>query len=42
MSNLLKDMLPDASPVARMLLAAAEDHVADMLRGHVAQGLQMR
>src|SRR5579859_7128387 len=40
-SNLLKDLLPDEPRVARMLVAAAEDHVADSLRGHVAQGMDV-
>lgn len=39
MSNLLKDLLPDAPAIARMLVAAAEDRVADELREHCAQGL---
>jgi hypothetical protein len=39
MSNLLRDFLPDSPGPARMLVAAAEDHIADTLREHVAQGL---
>lgn len=39
LSNLLKDLLPDAPAIARMLVAAAEDGVADELRDHRAQGL---
>ena len=39
MSNLLKDLLPDAPRVARMLVAAAEDHIADALRDYVSQGM---
>src|SRR5229473_2818443 len=39
MSNLLKDLLPDDPRVARLLVAAAEDHSADVLRDHLAQGL---
>jgi hypothetical protein len=39
MSNLLKDLLPDAPGVARMLVAAAEDRVADELRDHAEGGL---
>jgi len=39
MSNLLTDFLPDSPGPARMLVAAAEDHIADALREHVAQGL---
>lgn len=35
MSNLLKKLLPDARRVARMLVAAAEDSVADALCAHV-------
>ncbi len=38
-SNLLKDLLPDAPRVARMLVAAAEDRVSDVLREHVSQGM---
>jgi len=39
MSNLLKDLLPDAPRIARMLVAAAEDRLAEMLAEHVAQGM---
>jgi hypothetical protein len=39
MSNLLKGLLPDAPGVARMLVAAAEDRVADELRDHAAGGM---
>lgn len=39
MSNLLKDLLPDNPRVARVLVAAAEDRIADVLRDHLAQGL---
>lgn len=39
MSNLLKDLLPEAPGIARMLVTAAEDHIADQLAGHVSQGL---
>ena len=38
-ANLLKDLLPDTPKVARIVIAAAEDHVADMLREHVSQGM---
>src|SRR5258708_14758287 len=39
MSNLLKDLLPDDPRVARLLVAAAEDHIAHVLRDHMTQGL---
>jgi YVTN family beta-propeller protein len=39
MSNLLNDLLPDAPGIARTLVAAAEDHVADALREHVSHGM---
>src|SRR5258708_34972664 len=39
MSNLLKDLLPDAPRVARMLVAAAEDRIAQVLHDHVDHGL---
>ena len=39
LSNLLKDLLPDAPGVARLLVAAAEDRLADTLRDHLAQGM---
>jgi DNA-binding beta-propeller fold protein YncE len=41
MSNLLKDMLPDAPKFARMLVTAAEDRIADVLRDHVSQGMDV-
>jgi len=39
LGNLLSDLLPDDQPVVRMLVAAAEDRVAESLREHVAQGM---
>jgi hypothetical protein len=39
MSNLLKDLLPDAPREKNLLVAAAEAGLADTLRGHVAQGM---
>ena len=39
MSNLLKDLLPDAPREKNLLVAAAEAGVADTLRGHVAEGM---
>jgi hypothetical protein len=39
MSNLLRDLLPDAPQVTRLLVAAAEDRIAEVLAQHVAQGL---
>ncbi len=39
MSNLLKDLLPDAPREKNLLVAAAEAGVADTLREHVAQGM---
>jgi Domain of unknown function (DUF4190) len=39
MSNLLKDLLPDAPREKNLVLAAAEAGPADKLRGHVAQGM---
>jgi hypothetical protein len=39
MSNLLKDLLPDAPREKTVMVAAAEAGLADTLRGHVAQGV---
>jgi len=39
MSNLLKDLLPDAPREKNLLVAAAEAGLADSLREHVAQGM---
>jgi hypothetical protein len=39
MSNLLKDLLPDAPREKSMLVAAAEAGLASSLRDHVAQGM---
>ena len=39
MSNLLKDLLPDAPREKNLLVAAAEAGLADTLRDHVAQGM---
>jgi hypothetical protein len=39
LSNLLKDLLPDAPREKRILVAAAEAGLAETLREHVAQGM---
>src|SRR5262249_30828831 len=39
MSNLLKDLLPDAPREKNLLVAAAEAGLADTLRDHVSQGM---
>lgn len=39
LSSLLADLLPDAPKITRILVAAAEDRVADSLREHVSQGM---
>src|SRR5271166_5489136 len=39
MSNLLKDLLPDAPREKSILVAAAEAGMANTLRDHVAQGM---
>src|SRR5215472_15865686 len=39
MSNLLKDLLPDAPKEKTVLVAAAEAGLAETLRDHVAQGV---
>src|SRR5215472_5963791 len=39
MSNLLKDLLPDAPREKSILVAAAEAGLADTMREHVAQGM---
>ncbi len=39
MSNLLKDLLPDAPREKNLLIAAAEAGLADTLREHVSQGM---
>src|SRR5215471_963521 len=39
MSNLLKDLLPDAPREKTVLVAAAEAGLAETLRDHVAQGV---
>lgn len=41
MTNLLRDFLPDAPQVTRLLVAAAEDRIAEVLAQHVAQGLDV-
>lgn len=41
LSNLLADLLPDAPRVARLLVAAAEDQIGDLLLGHVAHGMDV-
>jgi len=42
MSNLLKDLLPDAPREKNLLVAAAEAGLADTLREHVSQGMDTR
>jgi hypothetical protein len=39
LSNLLADLLPDAPRIARILVAAAEDHVAEELIEHATTGM---
>src|SRR5215472_12247536 len=39
MSNLLKDLLPDAPREKSILVAAAEAGLADTLRQHIAEGM---
>src|SRR5215471_5726084 len=39
LSNLLSDLLPDAPRVARILVAAAQDQIADELREHTSVGM---
>jgi alpha-tubulin suppressor-like RCC1 family protein len=41
MSNLLKDLLPDAPREAAVLVAAAQADLAGVLQGHLAQGLDL-
>jgi hypothetical protein len=41
MTSLLADLMPDAPQLARLMVAAAQDRVADELRGHVAQGMDI-
>jgi hypothetical protein len=41
MSNLLKDLLPDAPRETSVLVAAAEAGLAQILRDHVAQGMDL-
>jgi len=41
MSNLLKDLLPDAPREKNLFVAAAEAGLADSLREHVSQGMDM-
>ena len=41
LANLLADLLPDAPRMARILVAAAEDHVADDLREHTGDGMDI-
>jgi hypothetical protein len=42
MTNLLKDLLPDAPRESGLLVAAAQLRLADVLREHVSQGLDTR
>lgn len=39
LSNLLADLLPDAPRIARILVAAAQDRIADDLREHTSVGM---
>ena len=39
LSNLLADLLPDSPRIARILVAAAQDHIADELREHSSAGM---
>src|SRR5215469_18342900 len=39
LSNLLADLLPDAPRIARLMVAAAQDHIADELREHTSAGM---
>jgi hypothetical protein len=41
MTSLLADLMPDAPQLARLMVAAAQDRVADELRGHVVQGMDI-
>jgi len=41
MTNLLKDMLPDAPRESSVLVAASEAGVAGLLQGHVSQGMDV-
>jgi hypothetical protein len=39
LANLLSDLLPDAPRIARILVAAAQDQIADELREHASAGM---
>jgi hypothetical protein len=39
LANLLADLLPDSPRIARILVAAAQDHIADELREHTSEGM---
>src|SRR5215472_337054 len=39
MSSLLADLLPDTPRIARLLAAAAQDHVPEVMHGHVSHGM---
>ena len=39
LSNLLADLLPDAPRIARILVAAAQDHVSEELHEHTSAGM---
>lgn len=39
LSNLLADLMPDAPRIARILVAAAQDHIADELREYISAGM---
>jgi hypothetical protein len=38
LSNLLADLLPDATRISKILVAAAQDRVAEKLRQHTSDG----
>jgi hypothetical protein len=39
LANLMKDLLPDDPAISRMLVAAAEEHIADQLRDQASTGI---
>src|SRR5215469_12452283 len=39
LSNLLADLLPDAPRIARILVAAAQEHISEDLREHTSAGM---
>jgi len=42
LANLLSDLLPDAPRIARLLVAAAQDQIADELREHTSVGMDAK